>query len=263
LASDRDDGWRLQPGSSGGSDALAGGDIHRLHPGATSPPRTGDAILGLLIIVLSFAGSMLFSLWARDAALAPPAPAPGPPLTDLPGFPDQVRPLELLAAARKTSVRQLFQGFVADGISSDGTVDLSKKGNQIRYSFQDLKGRGPQPHRDGGTLPIRTYCGRQSVVVDDKGMRAKEDAPSVPCSRSEPRVLPLPTSCSIEDVWKVAKRYKFRLHKPARIEYFRSKGGPAYRLVQNNSKSNKLRLVVSARDCRSVLSGKRQRGVVP
>lgn len=226
-------------------------------------PRLADAAAGLLIIVLSFAGSMLYSLWARDAAIAPPAAAPGPPRRDFPGFPARVRPFEVLDVARGLTVRQLFQGFVAEGMTSEGTIDLTLKKNSLRFSFQDQKGRGPQPYREGGTLPIRTYCGRQSVVADSRGMVAQEDIPNVPCSRPEPRELPTVASCRIEDVWKVAKRHDFRLNKPARVEYFRAKGGPAYRLVQKDRRSKTLTLVVSARDCRSVLEGKQQRGSVP
>lgn len=230
--------------------------------GVQGPSRLRDAALGLLILLVSFVGSMLFSLWARDEAIAPPAPAPGPATTALPGFPGAVDPFEVLPYARELTVRRLFQGFVATGVGEDGTLDFSKQAN-LRFSFQSPPGRGPQPQRAGGTLPARTFCGRQMVVVDEKGMRAKEDKPSISCSLSDPRELPGFVGCGLDDIWSLARKHKFRRGHDARIEYYRSKAGPAFRFVGRDKKGKTGSLVVSARDCRTLISGKDQRGSVP
>src|SRR5690606_3993056 len=137
--------------------------------------------------------------------------------------PEEVRPFEILPAVRDATERQLFQGFVAEGMRRDGSVDLSKKGNSLRFAFQDQRGRGAQPAREGGTLPLRTFCGRQSVVVLADGLVAREDQPEVPCRHPEPRELPLPTTCRLQDAWKIAKQQGLRVSKPAVVEYYRSK----------------------------------------
>ncbi len=241
-------------------------DPEELGENAKDSPRVSrkkDAAMGLSIICVAFVGCMLFSLWARDAALSKPAPPPGLPVKDLPGFPDEVRALELLPYARQMSVRALLQGFVAERVKPDGTLDFTKKKTSLRFSFQSAPGRGPQPPRQGGTLPVRTYCGRQSVVVGSKGMNTREDNPTVSCPRNDPRQLPVMSQCTLEDVWKTAKRHKFKRNRPARIEYYRSRSGPAYRFIKKNKKGKTRSLVVSARDCRRVLTGKEQRGGVP
>lgn len=226
---------------------------------AISPARRRDRLAGLIIICVAFAGCLALSLWAKEATTPKPAPPPAPPTkAGLSGFPDQVEPWDLVERARAMTVRDLFQGFVARGVTRAGTLDFTKKKTELRYSFQSAPGMGPQPPREGGTLPKRTYCGKQSVRVSQHGMGARPDVTDLPCPGRDPRELERPENCSIEDVWEVAAKRRGRLPKQARIEYYRAQAGPAYRFV-----GGKHRFVLSAKDCSTILEGKKQRGGVP
>jgi hypothetical protein len=229
------------------------------------PSRRKDRILGLLILCTTFAGCLGFSLWARDAAIHDPAPPPGPPTREFAGFPSDVRPFDVLPLAQKLSIRPLLQGFVAQGVKADGTMDFTKKQTALRFSFQSLPGRGPQPNRTGGTLPTRSYCGRQNVQVGRAGLATSPDHPEVSCPRQEPRALPVIESCDVRGVWKFAMKERGVPSKgtTAEIEYFWARLGPAYRFAAKDAKGKMQRFTLSARDCKTVLAGPDQRGSVP
>jgi len=226
--------------------------------------RRRDRILGLAILCTTFAGCLGFSLWARDAAIHDPAPPPGPPTRDFTGFPDRVRPFEVLPLAQKLSIRPLLQGYVAQRVKSDGTLDFTEKHTSLRFSFQSLPGRGPQPNRTGGTLPTRSYCGRQNVQVGRAGLATSPDHPEVTCPREDPRALPVTETCDARGVWKFAIREKrVPAQGTAEIEYFWARLGPAYRFAAKDAKGKMVRFTLSARDCKTVLTGADQRGTVP
>lgn len=226
--------------------------------------RRRDRVLGLSILGLSFAGSMALSLWAKDETTPRAAPPPAPPTTmGVPGFPARVRPHELVERARSLSVRSLLQGFDAEGVRADGTMDFSAKGTALRFAFQSPRGHGPQPARAGGTLPERTYCGLQSVSVGPHGIAAEKDDMKVACSHKEPRALPPPDRCTVTDVWAVARSRHIDDGGTARIEYFWAEAGPAYRFTKEEKKKPTQRFVISAKDCKKLFGGKQQRGSVP
>ncbi len=224
-----------------------------------SPERRRDKWIGLLIIVLAFGGCMGLSLWGMSKSTPKLAPEPAPPsLERLAGFPDKVDPLRLVERANEVSVRSKFRGFVAAGVSPDGTVNLKKKKTSIRYSFQDPSGIGHQPPREGGTLPNRRYCGLQSVLLKKDGIQAVKDQPERACPRDTPENLPLPKDCTLEDVWKVAEKRRVKPEGTARIEYFDSFDGPAFRF-----RKERHQFVLSANDCKKILTGRGARGIVP
>lgn len=226
--------------------------------------RRRDRVLGLSILGISFAGSMALSLWAKDETTPRAAPPPAPPTTmGVPGFPARVRPHELIERARSLSVRSLLQGFDAEGVRADGTMDFNVKGTSLRFAFQSPRGHGPQPARAGGTLPERTYCGLQSVIVGAHGIAAKKDDMKVACGHREPRALPPPDRCTVTDVWAIARSRHIDDVGSARIEYFWAEAGPAYRFTKEEKKKPTQRFVVSAKDCKKLFGGKQQRGGVP
>lgn len=224
-----------------------------------SPERRRDKLVGLLIIVLSFGGCMALSLWGMSVSTPTLAPDPHPPsMEDIPGFPKQVDPLHLVERARSLSVRSKFRGFVAVGVGPDGTIDLSSKKSEIRYSFQSPSGMGHQPPRAGGTLPMRRYCGLQSVYIKGDGIYATKDQPERTCPQDVPENITLPKECTLEEVWKIAEKRKIKGKGVATIEFFDSFDGPAFRF-----KKARQSFVVSAHDCKKILNGKAARGVVP
>lgn len=217
-------------------------------------------ISGLAVIVVAFICCLLLSLWGKHESTPRLAPEPAPPTQiGLENFPDQVRPSEILDLAQSVTVRDRFQGFVATEVRPDGSVDLGYKNAQIRFSFQSPSGIGPQPLRQGGTLPSRRYCGLQSVFVNSSGLFAVQDDPDRPCPSAPPESLEAPPAkCSLEDVWKVARKRNIKAKGRATIEYFQTPGGPAYQF-----KLSKDAFVVSAKDCRTILKGRAAHGFVP
>lgn len=221
--------------------------------------RRRDKVVGLGIVAVAFAVSMLISLWAKHNSAPPESVEPAPPTTEgLTGFPKKVDPLATLAQARTLTDRPLFRGFVVDGVLPSGVVDVSDKASRIRYSFQSEPGRGAQPPREPGTLPSRTFCGRQSVVVKHDGIGAEPDAVSFPCTGTQHDALPEPT-CRLSELWQHAKTKGAPPRRQARIEYYRSQKGPAYRFSIPGTKH---RWVVAG-DCKRELTGKQALGSVP
>ncbi len=223
------------------------------------PGRGKDMFKGLSVLTLAFAGCMALSLWGMHHSTPKRAPEPSPPTAErLPGFPDEFRPFGALSRARELTVRSKFQGFVAGGVRPDGTMDFADEATFVRYSFRSGSGIGPQPEREGGTLPTRRFCGQQSVFVKKEGLFADDDQPSRPCPKDDPEELALPKNCTLKKVWKTAMKRKISTHGEARIEYYLSEKGPAFRFSKDRSS-----FVVLADGCTRVLVGADQRGSVP
>jgi hypothetical protein len=224
-----------------------------------SRERRRDKWTGLLIIVLAFGGCMGLSLWGMSKSTPELAPEPAPPsLERIPGYPDHVDPLLLIDRAREASVRSKFRGFVASGVEPSGKVNLKLKGNSIRFAFQDPSGIGHQPPREGGTLPMRRYCGLQSVFLRKEGVEADTDQAQRSCPSATPENLPLPKDCTLEDVWEIAEKRRVLPTGTARIEYFDSFDGPAFRF-----RKDRHQFILSAADCNKILTGRAGRGLVP
>lgn len=232
-------------------------------PGESGRPgpvaRRADMRRGLAILALGFFGCMALSLWAMEVSTPKPAPAPAPPTkVGVAGFPSNLEPVRLLEPARALSVRPYFRGFVAEGVDRQGRIDADKQG-RLRLFFQSSSGLGPQPPRKGGTLPSRSYCGKQEVVVDARGLGAKPDQAKTKCPAKDPRELKLPKACSLADVLKVAATRRAPIDATTKIEYYDAYRGPAYRYTARGVE----RFVLSADDCKSIFLGKDVRGSVP
>lgn len=223
--------------------------------------RRRDRFFGLLIVGGAFLLSLPISLWAKHRS-EPERSMPSEPATieGISGWPRAVDPIRNLARARELTRRSLFRGFIAEGVKSDGTIDLSQPatGANIRYSFQSPPGHGPQPPRQVGVVPRRDRCGRQSVRVREVGIYAEPDQAEVICPRQEEEALPDP-ECSLERIWRVAIERGAPEDALARVQYYPSISGPAYRFqLLDNSVTFALEV-----DCETELSLARASGHVP
>lgn len=191
--------------------------------------RRRDRRIGLLLVLGTFGATLGLSLWAKRASRPELSVAPAPATTDgLTGFPEAVDPVRALAAARRVTPRKVLRGFVVEGARADGTIDLSEGPGRARYVFQSLPGEGPQPPREPGTLPRQAYCGKQTVHLRHEGLVADPDQTTVPCPSAFPEDLPEPR-CGVAEVWSHALGKGAPKEQLARVEYYRSRVGPAWR----------------------------------
>lgn len=194
-------------------------------PGA----RRSDKLHGLLVVGGAFLLSLGISLWAKRTSEPEQGRPPAPPTTDgVVGWPSAIRPLETLPAARELTRRNLLRGIVIDGVKSDGTLDVKSADASVRYSFQSLPGQGPQPARVPGVVPRRNLCGRQNVVLRERGLYAEPDQLDAPCHPAQTEPLPEPR-CKLSEIWEQATQKGASAEAHARIEYYRSAAGPAWR----------------------------------
>ncbi len=196
----------------------------------TEPGRLKDRLLGIGIIAVAFGITLGISFWARAESGPEVGEEPPPPSTDgIPGWPSAVDPVLAIPAAAKMTPRYTFRGLHAAGVKSDGTVDLTNKGSRVRYAFQSAAGKGPQPPRPVGTLPKRTYCGKQNVHLKEVGVVADPDVPAYPCAGKWKDGLSRTPACGPKQVWKRAIEKGADDRLLARIQYYRSAVGPAWR----------------------------------
>lgn len=199
-------------------------------PGEAGGAHRRDRVAGVLILSVAFLAALSISWWAKIESTPQLIEPPAPPTTaGVVGFPDRVDPIANLAAARRLTSRRLLRGIVVDGVRVDGTVDVTARG-RVRYSFQSAPGEGAQPPREPDTLPRRLYCGKQSVEISANGIGAEPDQTLVSCSSAPDEGLPEPR-CTTQQIWQQAVERGIPRDEPARIEYYRSRSGPAWRFV--------------------------------
>jgi hypothetical protein len=193
------------------------------------PASRRDRLIGLIIVAVTFCFALGLSWWAKVQSRPESSPLPGPPTTEgLIGYPSSVDPVQALTVARTLTKRSMLRGFSAEGVNSDGTVDLSEGPGRVRYAFQSAPGEGPQPPRPPGTLARRLYCGKQNVHLVTEGLVADPDDADYPCPPRHADALPEPR-CGPRDVWKYAIGKGAPSKRLARVEYYRAKVGPAWR----------------------------------
>jgi hypothetical protein len=185
-----------------------------------------------LIVALAFVGCLGLSLWAKKEATPEVAMPPGPPTTeDIGGWPKSVDPLQVLGRARELTSREQLRGIDAQGVGADGLVDLTKPGSRVRYSFQSAEGKGPQPPQPRGSSLKRGYCGKQQVHLKSDGLVADPDFTGSRCPKRAKDPLPDPR-CTTQKIWQYAMEKKGAAKDShARIEYYRSRVGPAWRFT--------------------------------
>ncbi|HYP98475.1 MAG TPA: hypothetical protein VER96_07370 [Polyangiaceae bacterium] len=191
--------------------------------------RQMDRLRGLVIVGATFVLCLLISVWAKRRSLPvlslPPAP---PSSVGVVGFPNSVDSVKSLARARQLSQRNLLRTITADGVKSDGTVDVTTPNGRIRYGFQSAMGEGAEPPRQPDTLARHPYCGRQNILVGKEGMFGEPDDAGATCAPHPLDPLPEP-HCSTADVWAHAIGRGVPKERLAHIEYYRAVGGPAWR----------------------------------
>jgi hypothetical protein len=230
-----------------------------LIPSAQDLARRRDRVAGTVVVVAGFVASLGISLWAKHASRPELSEPPGPPTTEgVANFPDRVDPVATLPAARGLTRRPMLRGVIAEGVKSDGTVDLSEGPGRVRYTFQSPQGHGPQPLREPGTLPRQLYCGKQAVLLRKEGLVAERDKPDAGCVSRHVEPLPDP-QCSFTQIWAVALKEGAPSDRFARIEYFRSRSGPAYRFEMAGTKH---RFTLHG-DCERRLNGADSANIAP
>ncbi|MFZ5894076.1 MAG: hypothetical protein ACOY0T_23645 [Myxococcota bacterium] len=191
--------------------------------------RQRDRLHGLAVVGIAFLLSLGISFWAKRVSEPEQSKPPAPPTTaGIAGWPNSVDPILTLDAARSLTRRSLFRGMVAEGVHSDGSLPVKQAGVRVRYSFQSPPGHGPQPPRVPGVVPRRNLCGRQNVHITEKGIYADPDQLDLPCAPVPVEGLPAPR-CSLAEIWKLAREKGVSAQATARIEYYRSQAGPAWR----------------------------------
>lgn len=211
------------------------------------------------MVAASFALCLALSIWAKEKSRPETSLPPGPPtVAGLTGYPNAVDSFVGLTLARKLTPRPLLRGIVFEGVLNDGSIDVSEGPGRVRYSFQSEAGHGPQPPREPGTLPKRITCGKQNVLLRKEGLVAEPDQADYPCPPGGLEGLPEP-QCSLRELWKLARRRRVPPDRPAHIEYYRAKAGPAWRFEIPGTAHR----FIMYGDCKRELSGLESHGSVP
>jgi len=198
-------------------------------PASIARLRRTDRLHGLIIVGGTFVLCLLISVWAKRRSQPVLSTPPGPPSpVGVVGFPSAVDTVKTLARARQVSQRNLLRSIAADGVRSDGLLDVNAYNGHIRYAFQSNPGEGPEPPRQPDTLARHPYCGRQNINVNRDGMVAEPDAADTICAPRPVDPLPEP-HCSPAEVWAHALGRGVPKDRIAHIEYYRSAAGPAWR----------------------------------
>ena len=201
----------------------------RPDPGRITRYRQMDRLRGLIVLGLTFVLCLAISIWAKRRSMPVLSAPPGPPSpVGVVGFPNAVDAVKTLARARQISQRNLLRSLSADGVKSDGTIDVSAPTGRIRYSFQSNAGEGPEPPRQPDTLARHPYCGRQTINVHQEGIVAEPDLADAICAPHPTDPLPEP-HCGLADVWAHALTRGVPKERMAHIEYYRASAGPAWR----------------------------------
>jgi hypothetical protein len=228
-------------------------------PSPSEPARRKDRVVGLSIVLIAFVVGVGISLAAKRASRPETSEPPGPPTTvGVIGWRERVDVAKTMPRARELSQRPALRGFVAEGVKSDGTIDLSEGPGRARYSFQSPPGHGPQPIGEGGLPVRRVFCGRQNVFLRTEGLVAEPDVADAPCQAKIPEPLPDP-QCSLATIWQAALQRGVPSDRLARIEYYRSRSGPAWRFELPEGQH---RFSLYG-DCKRELRGSQASGHVP
>jgi hypothetical protein len=212
-----------------------------------------------VLVAVAFMVCLALSMWAKEKSRPEISEPPGPPTVQgIVGYPKEVDAVATLTAARALTKRPALRGIVLDSVASDGSLDFTESTTRARYTFQSSAGHGAQPPREAGTLPKRITCGKQNVLLTKQGLVAEPDQADYPCPPGGIEPLPEP-QCSPRDLWKVARRRKVPRDRPAHIEYFRAKAGPAWRFEIAGTQH---RFTLYG-DCERELVGPEAHGTVP
>lgn len=248
------------PVSAGVAESLAALETERVLLADLRRSTVRDRWLGLLVMVAAFAANLGVSYAARESSRPMLAPKPAPVSSAaIAGFPAQVDPLTLLERARSLTTRgDYLRGIVVEGLHASGTVDVRAPSTSVRFTFQSPAGHGPQPQRPTGVLSRYRTCGLQRVLLRKDGIVAEEDRTTTGCKATAEPALP-PPRCTLKEVFAEGVRIGMPASGLARVEYYLSAVGPAYRLSMPRTRH---RLELGA-DCKRHLTSTEARGSAP
>jgi hypothetical protein len=197
-----------------------------------------DRLVGLTILASAFLLSLGISWWAKAKSAAEKVSPPRPPTREgILGYPKAVDPLQALGVARGLTKRSLLGGVLIEQVRTDGTVDLDSGSGKVLYAFRSPPGQGAQPIHDPAERVRHLYCGRQIVALGREGMMAGPDMAGLPCNREHLEALPDPR-CGPRELWRRALEKQPNLKGLAKVEYYRSQAGPAWRFELPGSTLN-------------------------
>lgn len=220
--------------------------------------RRADLLKGLFVLFLAIGVAILLNLWSKEQVRPRnPEGATLGTLRGIQGWPDKIDVVGSLDAARDRSKIRELRGITVDGVGSDGVVDLKRRDTASRFVFQGP----PQPrpakpraapsklYKDPG--PTGPICNKQVVKLRRKGLYLEEDRPDSRCPSDIAEPLP-PPLCGAKEVWAHALTKGAKQDALARLDYFRSKAGPAWKFAIAHER---FQLFVSG-DCkRELLAG--------
>lgn len=215
----------------------------------TLPSRRCDRNWGFGVLLVAFLGALLISWRSVRAVRQPSVPAP-PSSEGIVGFPATVDPLASLVRARKLTRRRQLRSWMAIGVRSDGTLDLTRRTSGARFEFDSMPGSGPAPDPAPDSPAAGPYCGRQTIQLTKKGLYADPDRPRAVCLAHRAPSLPAPR-CTLKTIWGQGLKHGARATDRAVIEYYRAKSSPAWKFTIPGTS---VRFVL-APDCRSELTG--------
>ncbi len=249
------------------------GPDRSIEPAEPTPPETaqaakpiagevrprGDKVTGMSILLVTFLATLSLAWWAKWKNTPSPPEPPGPPDTSqVKGFPQAIDAVATLPAARERTPREVLRGIVLRGVTSEGVVDINASGSEVRYVFQSRAGDGPQPPRDPEGRALRPTCGKQVVRITPQGLQEDEDETKTSCGVTGFEPLPEPR-CGPREVWAHAIAKDIPTDKPAELEYYRAKAGPAWRFRVPGTRH---RFSLYG-DCERELKGMEEVGSVP
>lgn len=226
--------------------------------GSTTGAGRRDRIAGFSIIGVAFLASLFISWKASRVAKSPVGPDTAVSAEAVPGYPRQVRPLAALARARSLSQRPHLRRILMRGVASDGTLDLEREQASVRYEFESEPMPRPSPDTSNASATRTRHCGRQMVHLRRQGIYAAKDHPKTRCSAERSSALPEPR-CTLARLWEVAVERGADRQSLANVNYFRARGGPAWRFSLPGT-STRFTLLG---DCQTELKGSEARPLLP
>jgi hypothetical protein len=218
-----------------------------------------DRLRALFVLSLALVVSFGMILWSKEQIRPLNAyGATASRLRGVEGFPSRVDALKSLSAARRFSRNRELRGMVLDGVKFDGTLDLNPIKNSIKYVFQSSKVRSKERKQPDASTSPTWVCPRQVVKLRRDGLTAEADRLDAICPPELGAALPVP-HCGPKEVWAKAIAKGATKEDLARLEYYRAKVGPAWKLQISKTHFS---LSVSE-DCKRELSFADAAGKVP
>jgi hypothetical protein len=188
-----------------------------------------DRLRGGFVMFVGLVISFGTTLWAKEQ-IRPRGPhgASISRTKGVVGFPMAVDGVKSLAVAQKLGRGRAFRGMILDGVKSDGTLNLAFGRTNVKYVFQANATRNTAKNIPNQPAPPFMVCPRQVVKLKREGMIAEGDRPNATCPSELGHPLQKPR-CGAKEVWEKALAKGASKEESARLEFYQSKVGPAWR----------------------------------